>query len=367
MSLISGIFCGGGACRMERTLPSGVKSHAPAEILSTQGVTSRAGSLPQPFPVAQEWRPRTGRGSSIGSGSFICASPDFLSRTSIGSSPARSGVGSSFALNGFNEVHGGHLACTAAAVSSQDPAGYGRGLFVSLQRGMSFDSPGSPSKSRSFEISHGSGSDSFRDLIARHPAKIRSESPGRMIPASEYVAAPEDQIDAIVAQQCRFLPSHRAKALLIRRIACGEYEVDGAPVRFFWARGDCNSNEVMVCTPGQERQGSEPLQRYLSMAAERAVARAPLELELPTFPWPLPDLLSKTASSIDVAPSTPSRTSRTSCSPLMGTPVGTPCLSGRPPARSLPTPIPAGRPRCLPTGPSMLIPVAPVLKGYPRR
>jgi len=128
--------------------------------------------------------------------------------------------------------------------------------------------------------------------MLRKPAKIRAESPGRMIPASNYEGAIDDSIDAVVAEQCKLLLPHRAKALLIRRIAPGEYEIDGAPVRFTVSQ---ETREVMVCTPGLEHEGSEPLSRYLPRAAETAVARAPPDFELPAFPWAI-DPLSKTTS-----------------------------------------------------------------------
>lgn len=67
---------------------------------------------------------------------------------------------------------------------------------------------------------------------------------------------------------------------------------------FTWSKGDCNSGEVVVTTPGLEREGCEPLNRYLPRASENALARAPLELELPAFPWPFPDLLSKSTPNV---------------------------------------------------------------------
>merc|ERR1719331_1517036 len=53
----------------------------------------------------------------------------------------------------------------------------------------------------------------------------------------------------------------------------------------------------MASTPGLEHEGTEPLSRYLPRAAEHALARAPLDLELPAFPWPF-DVLSKSTPNV---------------------------------------------------------------------
>jgi len=273
-------------------------------------------------------------------------------------------------LMNYNDVLSGSLPCTAAALGSQDGPVLGRGLYVSMQRGMSYDSS---ELHTSFEINSRKPDD---EGLPRRPARIRAESPGRMIPASNYEGAAEDPIDEVVAAECKQLLPHRAKALLIRRIAPGEYEVDGAPVRFSWARGDCNSNEVVVSTPGRERDGSEPLARYLPRAAEAALARS-TEIELPAFPWPFDPLAKSTPSGQFEAPAQslshvmpprlprgdqlgktmPSRGSHM----LPQQPGGSHMIPQQPgagingPSLSAVVPITGSRARCIPRQPSMIV------------
>lgn len=361
MQLISGIFCGGGTgCEMRRELPSGVRAHRPAEVVSSQGVAVPGAPEPRAPMTLEEWR-LTSRSSR--------QMPDTLSSSSpfAGSFISATGPQS----QSFTDVLGGHLPCTAAAMSPQDAAVTGRGLYVSVQKGMGNDPVGFGLKrqARSFELPSERGrpqKSSFE--LPRKPAKIRAESPGRMIPASNYEGAAEDSIDEAMARQCALLPAHRAKALLIRRIAPGEYEVDGNPVRLSEKGGD-----VLVCTPGKESEGSVPLARYLPRAAEHALARAPPDIELPSFPWPF-DLLSRTT---DV---------RGHPSPLeaLGAAkvVPTPSLPVKPHAAAMPAPPPqagpiqgvaslgapiASRAQCLPRRPSMVVQTSSIAQQLPAR
>lgn len=290
MSLFSGIFCGGTACSMERQLPSGVRAHRSAEVLSTQGNAGYTQPMQPPPYIAEQGFQDLRYRMQMQNG----RTPMVKQHSALGGSfTAVPGTASGSTAN-FNEVLGGHLPCTAAALGSQEAIG--RGLYVSMQRGLSYDQDnGLHRQPRSFELPSALGTSSPREdrrELLRKPAKIRAESPGRMIPASNYEGAVDDSIDAVVAEQCKLLLPHRAKALLIRRIAPGEYEIDGAPVRFTVSQ---ETREVMVCTPGLEHEGSEPLSRYLPRAAETAVARAPPDFELPAFPWAI-DPLSKTTS-----------------------------------------------------------------------
>merc|ERR1719182_394216 len=112
---------------------------------------------------------------------------------------------------------------------------------------------------------------SFED-VARRPAKIRSESPGRMIPAWSYEGDPEDSIDTALASECRRLTSNAAQALQIRRIAQGEYEIDGEPVRLSWEDME-RVRQVVVDRLGSGG-GREPLSRYLPLVASNAFKKA---------------------------------------------------------------------------------------------
>jgi hypothetical protein len=163
-----------------------------------------------------------------------------------------------------------------------------------MQRGMSYDTSGlNDQPNLNIKMPSASSREGSPRVMPRKLAKLRAESPGRMIAASNYRGVQEDAIDEVVAAECLLLPPHHAKALLIRKIAPGEYEVDGVPVRFSYNTDD----EVMASTPGLEHEGTEPLSRYLPRAAEHALARAPLDLELPAFPWPF-DVLSKSTPNV---------------------------------------------------------------------
>jgi len=288
MTFFSGLFCGGGGCEMRRQLPSGVRSHRPAEVVSSQGgdgYGAESSRMPLPPRIVQAWSPTRapwGRGGG-GGGSFS----------------APHGLASTHSV-GVNDVLGGHLPCTAAALGSQENALPGRGLYVAMQRGMSYDTNGLHDRpAMSSEMPSTSSREASPRVLHRKLAKIRAESPGRMIPAENYRGCPDDAIDEAVAAECLLLPRHHAKALLIRRIAPGEYEVDGVPVRFTYSKEEREAAEVMVSTPGLEHEGMEPLSRYLPRAAEQALARAPIDLELPAFPWPW-DLLSKSTPNVDL-------------------------------------------------------------------
>lgn len=146
------------------------------------------------------------------------------------------------------------------------------------------------------------------ESLTRRPAKIRSESPGRMMTAAQYVGADEDAIDEALEAECKRLPDTSAKALNIRRIAPGEYEVDGVPVRFSWQQEYINNtSQVVVQRLGEEDQGAEALSRYLPRAANEALKRSPLEAELPSFPWSIAlDALSATMNPRKVTTAAPS-------------------------------------------------------------
>jgi hypothetical protein len=325
---------------MERTLPSGVRQHRAAEIVSSQGTSGPASPQPKVPYLAEDWRyrSRTARSSTA---SFQPVAGSFAMPNGIASTGGRGPRSSSF-HEMMSSTNRGHLACTAAA-RGQTESGAPT-LCMSMQRGMSCDegNPRPVERARSFEPPR-TRQPSFE---YRGPARIRQESPGRMISALNYQGAPDDAIDQIVATQCRQLRPDRAKALLIRRIALGEYEVDGAPVRLSWGRGDCNSGEVVVSTPGYEHEGSEPLPRYLARAAETALARAPPDhdVELPSFPWGID--LNRTVPAV---PLMQTRPHGVAVHPGLGAPVTA-------------APRPSGG---IPRATSMLVPAATVTMAMP--
>lgn len=356
MTFFSGIMCGNTGCEMQRQLPSGVRSHQRAEIISSQAFNPESSRMPPPPRIIEampSWRAANGatwRGGSL-------------------QAPNGTSTGSGSQPSGFHEVLGGHLACTAAALGQQDSPVPGRGLYVAMQRGMSYDTNGLHERPPiTFEMQPESAPSASPRVMPRKLAKIRAESPGRMIAASNYTGCPEDHIDEAVAVACQSLPRHHAKALLIRRIAPGEYEVDGVPVRFTYGEDVHDATEVMVASPGLEHEGMEPLSTYLPRAAETAFSRAPPDLELPAFPWPfdlnkstrdvpIVDMLSKTTVQRDALsisnvtntvpdlpkmnppPKTPSQMPRTMRSTSM---VETTSYIGKPHGSGFSTAIPIG-------------------------
>jgi len=134
MSLFSGIFCGGTACSMERQLPSGVRAHRSAEVLSTQGQAGYNQPMQPPPYIAEQGFQDLRYRMQMQNG----RTPMVKQHSALGGSfTAIPGTASGSTAN-FNEVLGGHLPCTAAALGSQEAIG--RGLYVSMQRGMSYDS-----------------------------------------------------------------------------------------------------------------------------------------------------------------------------------------------------------------------------------
>lgn len=307
-----GIFCSSGyACEMKRDPPRGVQGHRPAELVSTQGAPPPEPPPPLPpdghdpsplvtaLPAAcisemantedhdlsikpwdSRWCSRTARGQQRANESFT-----------IGNIP--SSVRSSFADDrGSRQLRGGSLPCSPAALCNEDQlSGTTQGLYVPMQRGMAGYSCEAPAgrmpdrRGRNTEARDESVKMSFSPRAL--PSIIRAESPGRMIPACKYAAAPEDAVDEALALQCKVLPPHLARALHIRRIAPGEYEVDGNPITFGVVDSPDSGLEEVWAGSSDECL-TEPLAAYLPRIAEIAHQRSPPdppEAILPSFPW----------------------------------------------------------------------------------
>lgn len=291
------------SCEMRRDGPSGIGRHRAAEIVASQGAASPALPVVDPLsktltPIREYSRPQPFASSPYSSGSFV--SPPGMASYGYPYSPYSSRQNQQQPIDAF----GGHLPCTAAALSSEDTSAAGRGLYVSMQRGMG--------KAQTQEEK--------LELLPRRPAKIRSESPGRMMTAAKYIGADEDPIDEALAAECKRLPEVSGKVLNIRRIAPGEYEVDGVPVRLSWQEEIINNtSQVVVHRLGEEDQGAEALSRYLPRAANEALRRSPPEAELPSFPWSVAiDALTTTMNPRKMRPSTtPTPSAPTVSRPMM--------------------------------------------------
>lgn len=114
------------------------------------------------------------------------------------------------------------------------------------------------------------------------------------VPATEYEALPEDQIDSRVNWCLQQLPRESAAALKIWRKDAGEYEVDGREVKLDWqlnaAKSEVYVTDMLLAT--KEGAHTEPLGLYLRHAADvayhlehggMAVTQVPRHLRL-TFP-----------------------------------------------------------------------------------
>jgi hypothetical protein len=273
------------ACEMKRDGPSGIGRHRAGEIVASQGGGSAPTAPIYPAPTSMSLEEYSTRARARNSRSSVAASSpyggSFVGPPGAPGYPCQTPPQPSPSFN--SSALGSHLAVTAAALGSEASVP-GQGLYVSMQRGCNVRE----GRSKSFELPSG---DSLYSL-PRRPANIRSESPGRMIPASKYEGTPEDSIDEALAAECQRLPHSTAQALLIRRIAHGEYEVDGVPVRLSWDEAD-TPMQVVVLTLSSENARAEPLARFLPTAANAAFKKSSPEVEIPSFPWPL-DLLSKT-------------------------------------------------------------------------
>lgn len=159
------------------------------------------------------------------------------------------------------EAFGNSLTYSGAAAIPEDELP-GRGLYVSMQRGLGArgtSRPGGMCSSRS----------AFSSTAGAPSASSRSSQCYTNVAAS-YEARPDDAIDQLVETHARLLPVDTAKVLILRRHGHGEYEVDGCRVHIAW-RG----SEACVFPLGDtsQREAGEPLVSFLWRAADAAHAR----------------------------------------------------------------------------------------------
>lgn len=157
------------------------------------------------------------------------------------------------------EAFGNSLTYSGAAAMPENELP-GRGLYVSMQRGL-----GARGTSRPGGLC---GRSAFSPTGA--PSAPSKSSQCYASVAANYEAHPDDSIDQLVETHARLLPLDAAKVLVLRRHRHGEYEVDGCRVYIAW-RG----SEACVFVPGDssQREAGEPLISFLWRAADAAHAR----------------------------------------------------------------------------------------------
>jgi len=146
----------------------------------------------------------------------------------------------------------------------------GRGLYVAMQRGL-----GPREQAQAPSAGRGRRDDKSpvaslqqRQQISRTQARA---PPGPLSPAAVYEALPEDRLDVLVRDVSRRLPQNGARALLLRRLSRGEYEIDGCRVSITM-RG---AEAIVYATNSDENIGhGDKLEAYLLRAADNALARS---------------------------------------------------------------------------------------------
>lgn len=190
------------------------------------------------------------------------------------------------------EPLGGSFACTGAAFALQDDPLPGRGLYVSMQRGLgkrgrsttalpprggpsSREPPRATSPTRGgSSLTCGGGSaitcgGSSVLTSAGTGQERQSWLPSRAAPAAFYEACHDDALDQLVEASVQQLPLGHARALMLRRFCPGEYEVDGRRVNI-WIHA---YEALAVPADGPEQGLVEPLDSFLRRAADAAYGR----------------------------------------------------------------------------------------------
>eukprot|EP00928_Gymnodinium_smaydae_P043338 TRINITY_DN29058_c0_g1_i1.p1 TRINITY_DN29058_c0_g1~~TRINITY_DN29058_c0_g1_i1.p1 ORF type:complete len:431 (-),score=72.94 TRINITY_DN29058_c0_g1_i1:83-1264(-) len=166
----------------------------------------------------------------------------------------------------FHEVLGSSFPCSGAA-SAQEDSVAGRGLRLSMQRGIGALAGAGAAESA------GSFSDAAATLPPRRPSK---DSGGALVPAGRYEAVDvEDPIDRCFERTAKEVDPATlvpGAVLLVRRLSRGEYEVQGAKVSVGWLRLASGSREAYVFDAAGN--AVETLAAFLQRSAEVAAMRA---------------------------------------------------------------------------------------------
>jgi len=212
----------------------------PAEVISSQGAPVHAkNEVPSPLPWDSSSRKRE--------------TTPLRNRSPVQSFRSTG----SFAL-------GNSMACTGAALAQEDNMP-GRGLYISMQGGL-----GPRDRQNKDRRERRSDASPQTPLQQR---RTSSRTNVRVMPvcqAANYEAFPEDSLDVMVQDVARRLPQNGARALLLRRLSRGEYEVDGARVSI-----NIRGSEAYVYPTNDDGNGKpETLSSYLLRAADSALARS---------------------------------------------------------------------------------------------
>jgi len=179
--------------------------------------------------------------------------------------PTRRTLTKSFSQD-LREALGESFPASGAAV--QEDALPGRGLCVNMQRGLGLRTPMGPD-GRSFqESSGGGGSVSVgAGLIAQ---SVKPTPIGAKVGAADYRAHVEDPLDRSFEGILKQLNAGAARAMLVRKFAPNEYEVDGQRVTAGWRRLDSGSREAYVF---DQTGPTESLNAFCARLAEAAMGR----------------------------------------------------------------------------------------------
>jgi len=213
----------------------------PGEVISSQGAPRLAkNEVPSPLPWDSSSRKRE--------------TTPLRNRSPVQSFRSTS----SFAL-------GNSMACTGAALAQQEDNMPGRGLYVSMQKGL-----GPCDRLKQDRRDRRSDHSPQTPLQQRRTSSRTSVRAPPVAQAVNYEAIPEDSLDMMVQDAARRLPQNGARALLMRRLSRGEYEIDGARVSI-----TMRGNEAYVYPTNDDGTDQpESLSRYLVRAADSALAKS---------------------------------------------------------------------------------------------
>eukprot|EP00929_Paragymnodinium_shiwhaense_P075920 TRINITY_DN388_c1_g1_i1.p1 TRINITY_DN388_c1_g1~~TRINITY_DN388_c1_g1_i1.p1 ORF type:complete len:449 (+),score=55.61 TRINITY_DN388_c1_g1_i1:105-1451(+) len=96
--------------------------------------------------------------------------------------------------------------------------------------------------------------------------------PTAWMPANAYEASPDDALDRTFESVAKSLDPAHARAVFVRRLGGGDYEVDNCRISVSWWRLDSGAREAWVFDKGQP---AEPLVGFMQRSARAAAARCP--------------------------------------------------------------------------------------------
>eukprot|EP00933_Yihiella_yeosuensis_P022895 TRINITY_DN17922_c0_g1_i1.p1 TRINITY_DN17922_c0_g1~~TRINITY_DN17922_c0_g1_i1.p1 ORF type:complete len:415 (+),score=61.49 TRINITY_DN17922_c0_g1_i1:91-1335(+) len=219
----------------------------PAEVISSQGPPTTARPPTAPWEQDKGFR-RGSQNAGRSRQQARSSSPIGLHRRSL--------VGDGTSSSSFTTTKGGSFAMTSAALDEKAPSGLG--LNFSMQQGLGLKSQAGDQSQLA----------SHRRLKA--PEEFMPQGPGPLMTAANYEAVLQDRIDRIMQELARGLPVNGARMLRIRRLARGDYEVDGTRITV-----GLRGTEAYVYRPGAGGTVDDQLlSRFLVQAADAALGRS---------------------------------------------------------------------------------------------